>query len=159
MIEAEVNQLERGSAEGDRSVVVNGLVGNHHVRILDLLEAFLGSLVRDERGAGVLEGFAAGDVVEMVVAVNHVSDRLGRDLLDLVEIGRDRLWTSVADRVGGNHTCGRDYEHRLGVPVAEDVDVIGALDLGGRERRRLCLLLLLLRLGGRAQNRYGQRSP
>ncbi len=44
VVEAEVNQLERGSAEGDRPVVIDRLIGNHRVGILDLFEALLGFL-------------------------------------------------------------------------------------------------------------------
>src|SRR5206468_5988893 len=103
-------------------------------------EALARSLVRDERGAGVLERLAAGDVVEVVVTVDHVLDRLARDLLDLVDVGHHRLRTPVADRVGRDHARGRDDEHRLGVSVTENIDVVGAVDLGGRERRRRRLL-------------------
>jgi hypothetical protein len=86
MVEAEISQLERGAAELDRFVLIDRLIGKHRVRILNALEALFGFLVRHELGAGVLEWLAAGDVVEMVMAVNHVSDRLVGDLLDLVDI-------------------------------------------------------------------------
>jgi len=119
---------------------VHRFVGQHRVRILERDEALARSLVRDERGAGVLERLAARDVVEVVVAVDHVLHRLARDLLDLVDVGHHRLRTPVADRVGRDHARGRDHEHRLGVAVAEDVNVVGAVDLGGRERRRRRLL-------------------
>jgi hypothetical protein len=70
------------------------------VRVLDRVEAFPGPLVGDDDGAGVLERLASGDVVEVVVAVDQVLDRLGRDLLDLVDVGDDGLRAPVADRVG-----------------------------------------------------------
>ena len=56
--------------------------------------------MRDELGAGILEWFAAGDVVVVVVAINDVLDRLVGNLLDLINIGRYRLRPSIADRVG-----------------------------------------------------------
>ena len=87
MIEAEVSQLERGPPKRDRSVVIDSLVGNHRVRVLETLETRLGLFVRDERGTGILERLAASDVVEVVVAIDHVPDRLVRDLLDLFYIG------------------------------------------------------------------------
>ena len=70
---------------------------------LSTLEARLRILMRDDRGPRILERLAAGDVVEVVVAVDHVLDRLVGDLLDLLDIGRHRLRTPVADRVGGDH--------------------------------------------------------
>jgi hypothetical protein len=90
--------------------------------------------VRDELGAKILEWLAAGDVVVMMMTVDHVLDRLVRDFLDLVDINRDRLGPRQPDRVRRDDSRGRDAEHRLAVLVAEDVDVIRALDLGGRER-------------------------
>jgi hypothetical protein len=56
------------------------------VRILQGLEPRGGVLVRDDPGAGVLERLAAGDVVEVVMAVDQELDRLVGDLLDLVDI-------------------------------------------------------------------------
>src|SRR5262249_36882054 len=51
-----------------------------------------------------------------------------------------RLWPAVADRIGRDHARRRHHEHRLVVAVAEDVNVVGALYLGGRERGRRGLL-------------------
>ena len=93
--------------------------------------------MRDHDGARILEWLAAGDVVVMVVAVDQVFDGLLGDLLDLGEIGRRRLRPAVADRVGRDHARRRDDEHRLVVLIAENIDVVGALDLGGREQRRV----------------------
>jgi len=143
---------ERGVAELDRPLVAHRLVGEHRVRILERGEALLGFLVRDEGRAGLLERLAAGDMVEVVVAVDHVLDRLARDLLDLVDVGDHRLRAPVADRVGRDHAGRRDHEHRLVVSIAENVDVVGAVDLGGREG----WLRRLLRVGRRAQARGSQ---
>src|SRR5205085_4289268 len=52
----------------------------------------------------------------------------------LVDIVGHAFRPLVADRVGGNDAVLGDDEHRLGAAVAEDVDAVGALDLGGRER-------------------------
>src|ERR1019366_9189930 len=49
----------------------------------------------------------------------------------------------LADRIGGDHAVRRGDEHRLMAHIAEDVDVIRALDLGEGGRR-----LLRLRGGG-----------
>ena len=95
------------------------------------------------RGAGVLERLAAGDVVEVVVAVDQVLDRLVGDLLDLVDVLLPAGRPAVGDRIGGDHARIGDDEHRLMVAVAEDVDVVGAVDLGGLD----------LRPGGRRRRR------
>ena len=92
--------------------------------------------MRDEGGAGILERLAAGDVVIVAVAVDHVADRRLGDLADFRDVGRHRLRPALADRVGGDHALGRDDEHRLMPLIAKDVDPVGAVDLGGREQRR-----------------------
>src|SRR6266404_9544008 len=103
MVEADVAQLERRVTERDRALGVYRLVRQDRVRILEYRQALLGPLVRNDRGAGVLEGLAAGDVIEVLVAVDQVLDRLARDLLDLVDVGYDGLRTAVTDRVGRDH--------------------------------------------------------
>ena len=72
----------------------------------------------------------------MAVAVDHVPDRRLGDLADFRDIGRRRR-PALADRIGGDDAVGRDDEHRLVALIAEDVDAVGAVDLGGREQRRL----------------------
>ena len=135
VVEAEIVQLERGAAELDDLLVADRLVGQRRVRILERLEPLRGVLVRDDRGAGVLERLAAGDVVEVVVAVDQVLDRLVGDLLDLVDILLPAGRPAVGDRIGGDHAVLGDDEHRLMVAVAEDVDVVGAVDLLGLDLR------------------------
>ena len=76
MIQAQIRELQCGAAECNRSIVIYCLVGNYRVRILEPLKTFFGSLVGDECGAGVLEGLTPGYMAEMVMAVNHVPDRL-----------------------------------------------------------------------------------
>ena len=136
MVLAEIKQFERGAAEFDlAAAVIDDEVGNDDVRPFALLDQRLGILVGDEDGAEVLERLAAGDVVEMAVAVDHVADgRLG-DLADLADIG-GRRGPALADRIGGDDAVGRDDEHRLMALITEHVDVVGAGDLGGREQRR-----------------------
>ncbi|MFK4525334.1 hypothetical protein ABIF90_003315 [Bradyrhizobium japonicum] len=90
--------------------------------------------MRDEGGTEILEGLATGDVVVMVVAVDDVFDRLVGDGLDGVDIGFCR--TQIRDRVGRDHALRRHDEHRLMTAIAEDVDVLGAVDLFGRGLRR-----------------------
>ena len=111
-------------------LVVEGLVGQHRVRVLEHGQPLLGPLVRDDGGARVLERLAAGDVVVVVVAVDQVLDRLVGDLLDLVDVGLPAGRPAVGDRVGGDDARLGDDEHRLMVAVAEDVDVVGAFHLG-----------------------------
>ena len=77
MIFSDVFQLERGAAEPDGpAVVADALVGDRRVRILQDLEPLGGVLVRDDLGAGILERLAAGDVVEVDVAVDQILDGL-----------------------------------------------------------------------------------
>jgi hypothetical protein len=122
-------------------------VGDDDVGVLQRLQARLRVHVRDERGARVLEGLAALDVIVVVVAVHHVLDgRLG-DLPDLRDIRRRRLEPPLGDGVGGDHAVGRHHKHRLMSAVAEQVDIVGDL-LGLEERRRL----------GEGQERHGQRD-
>src|SRR5262249_28355820 len=66
-----------------------------------------------------------------------------------IEAGR-RRWTPQAD--GRDHPLRRHDEHRLMLHIAEDVDVVGAVDLGGGEGRRR---LRLRRGGERDTNQRG----
>ena len=118
------------------ALVVDRFVDRRDVGEIQLGQALLGALVRHEGRARILERLAAGDVIVVMVAVDHVADRRAGDLPDLVDIGGDRLRPVAADRVGGDDARGRHDEHRLMALVAEDVDVVGALDLGGGEQRR-----------------------
>src|SRR6266849_1481668 len=85
MVEADVAQLERRVTEGDRSTGVYDLVRQDRMRVLESDEPLAGAPVSDDRHSGVLEGLAAGDVVEVVVAIDQILDRLARDLLDLID--------------------------------------------------------------------------
>ena len=87
----------------------------------------------DDDGARFLERLAAGNVIVMVMAVDQILDRRLGDLADLVDIGLRRLRPAIADRVGRDHAVLGDDEHRLVVLIAEDIDVVGALDLGHGE--------------------------
>ncbi|MGY4378601.1 hypothetical protein ACVWZ3_006240 [Bradyrhizobium sp. i1.3.6] len=109
-------------------------VGEQRILLLQLEQTLLGPPVRDEGGTEILEGLATGDVVVMVVAVDDVFDRLVGDGLDGVDIGFCR--TQIRDRVGRDHALRRHDEHRLVTAIAEDVDVLGAVDLFGRGLRR-----------------------
>src|SRR5262249_22870772 len=138
MILADIVEFERGATERDVPLAANYLVGNDHVIGLERSNAGLGVGVGDKGRAEILECLAAGDVVEMAVAVDDVLDRRLGHGLDRVDIGLCR--PALADWVGRNHPRGRDDEHRLMVAVAKDIDVVG--DLGGGERRRRGLLRL-----------------
>src|SRR5262249_26276959 len=72
-----------------------------------------------------------------MMAVDQILDRRFGDLADLVQVSFCRLRAAIADRVSDNHAGGRDDEHRLVILITEDIDVVGALDLGGCKHRRL----------------------
>src|SRR5262245_39412899 len=132
MIETEIFQLQRGAAELDGpAVAADHLIGKRRMRILEHRQALLRPPVRDDGGAGVLERLAAGDVVEMMMAVDQVLDGLVGDLLDLGDIVLPAGRPSVGDRVGRDDAVPCNDEHRLMIAVAEDVNVVGAADLGG----------------------------
>src|SRR5262249_18411624 len=82
-----------------------------------------------------LNGCPPGDVVEMTVAVDHVFNRRLGDLLDFLDIGLRRR-PPQANGIGSDHTFRRHDEHRLMADVAEDVDIVAAVDFGGCEKRR-----------------------
>ena len=105
----------------------------------DHLQPLGRALVRDHPRAGVLERLAARDVVEVVVAVDQVLDRLVGDLLDLVDILLPAGRAAIGDRVGRDDAVLGDDEHRLVIAIAEDVDALGPLDLGGGDLRPLRL--------------------
>src|SRR6478609_7226927 len=138
MIAACVNEIERRAAKLDRTFAVYHLIGNDEVRGLQLGKPLFGAAMRDDGRALVLEHFAAGSVVVVMVAVDQVLDRRLGDLADLVQIGFCRLRAAIADGIRDNHAGGRHDEHRLMILIAEDVDIIGAVDLGGCEHRLLC---------------------
>lgn len=117
--------------------LAHGLVRQDRGRVLEHGEALFRRLVRNDYCAGVLERLAAGDVIEMVVAVDQVLDRLVGYLLDFVDIGHHGFRAAVADRIGRNHAGRGDNEHRLVVAIAENVDVVGPIDLLRLEQRPL----------------------
>ena len=147
VVEPEIAQFERRAAELDRLLVADQLVRHDRVRVLQHLQPRGRVLVRDHARAGVLERLAAGDVVEVVVAVDQVFDRLVGDLLDLVDILLPAGRASIGDRIGRDDAVLGDDEHRLMIAIAEDVDAFGAVDLLGFDLRPL-------RLGG---GRDGER--
>jgi hypothetical protein len=111
VVEADECQLERGVPERDRAMAVEDFVGHDRVRILDLGETLLRALERDDHRAGVLEGLAPGDVVEVMVAVNEVLDGLVGDFLDLADVSRPAGRPAVPDGVGRDHARRGDHEH------------------------------------------------
>src|SRR5204862_4179482 len=107
--------------------------------------------------SGVGEDLAAGDVVGVVVAVDHVPNGLVEALLDLVLQPAGRVGV---DRIGRDHSGGRHREHRVVGVVPEPVDLAG--DLRDLPHRRLRRLLLGERHGGWQQRQHrdddGQRE-
>src|SRR5262249_29804287 len=131
-----IEEFERRAAELQfAAVVVNDEIRNDDIRRLALLQKRLRVLVGDEDGAEVLKRLAARDMVEMAVAVYDVLDRRLGDLADLRNIS-GRRGPPLSDRIGSDHAVGCDDEHRLVALIAENVDAISALDLGGREQGR-----------------------
>jgi hypothetical protein len=104
----------------------------------------------NDRCTRILERLAAGDVVEMMVAVYEIADRLVRDLPDLGNVHGRCLRIRVAHGICGDHACGRHHEHRLRATGSEDVDVVGPVDLPGFEWGRL--------LGGRRRRGFVGRA-
>jgi hypothetical protein len=140
MIAADIDEIERSVAELDGLLVVDHLIRHHdigeqRVLLLQFEQALLGAPLRDEGRAEILERLAAGDVIVMVVAVDHVFDRLVGDGLDGVDIGLGR--TLVGNRVGGDDALGCHDKHRLMPAIAEDVDIVGAVDFFRRNRWRV----------------------
>ena len=70
VVAAHVQQLERGAAQIERAFVVYNLVGHDDIGRGKLLQLGFGVLVGDERGAQVLEQFAAGYMIIVAVAVD-----------------------------------------------------------------------------------------
>ena len=96
----------------------------------------------DDSGTGIFERLPAGDVVEVVMAVNQVSDRPVGDFPDFGDVGSASLRSAVRHRIGGDDSVAGDEEHRLVIAVAEDVNVVGAVDFGRRNLWRLRRLTL-----------------
>ena len=143
MVLADILQLQRGAAELQGSATVAyRLIGQRRVGVGKRREPRLDVLVRQDGGAGVLEGFAAGDVVVVVMAVDQILDRLVGDFLDLVDVLLAAVRPAMRHGVGRDHTRLGDDEDRLMVAVAEQIDVVGAVDLLGLDLRPLCLLSL-----------------
>ena len=97
--------------------------------ILELDEALLGPLVRDELRAQFLERLAASRMIEMMVAVDHIFDwRLG-DFPNFLDIGLRRR-ASQADRVSGDDASLDDVVGILvGMIAQRPAGKLGAFDL------------------------------
>ena len=103
VIQAGVRELHDLAAEPDDAPgVIDKLVGQRRGRVGQFLEPHFRLLVRDDRGARVLERLAAGDVVEVVVAVNQVFDRLAGDLADFRDVVGAAGGPAVGDGIGGD---------------------------------------------------------
>ena len=88
----------------------------------------------NKNGAGILERLSAGDVVVVAMTVDNVPDRRLGDLAYLGYVSRRRR-PPLPDRIGGDHAFRCDDEHGLVALITENVDAVGALDLGSREQR------------------------
>jgi len=133
MVRTDVCELQCGAAQRNCSLSIDRLVGQHRVGIVQDLQALQHSPVRDDSGTRLFEDATASNVIEVVMAVDQISDRLVRDLSDLRKVLRATFGTAVPDRIGDDDSLAGDDEHRLAVLVAERVDVVGALDLSRLE--------------------------
>src|SRR3981081_1336007 len=138
MVLADIVELERCVTKGDGSLRINDLIGNHDFVGLERGDAALGVSMCDEARAKILEGPAAGNMVEMTVTVDDIFDWRLSHLLDRSDVGLRRA--SLADRVGGDNACGRDDEHRLMATVAGNVYVVAPFGCGERRWTRLLRL-------------------
>jgi hypothetical protein len=78
----------------------------------------------------------------VMVAVDHVLDRLVGDLANLVKVLLSTIGPAVRHRVGDDHAFIGDDEHRLMIAIAKHIDTVGTRDLGGRHWRPRRLLRL-----------------
>jgi hypothetical protein len=95
-------------------------------------------LVTDDARTRILERLAAGRVIEVVVAVDQVLDRLVGDLPDFVDVLLAAGRPAVGDRIGRDDAVLGDDEHRLVIAIAENINAVGTVDLGGLDLRSLC---------------------
>src|SRR5262245_61290565 len=128
------------------------------MRVFELLQALLGPHVGDDLRTRILEGFAAGDVIEVMMAVDQILDRFIGYLLDLLDIALPAGRFAVGDRIGGDHPGLGDNEHRLMIDIAENVDVVRAWHLGGLDGGTVGLRLELACERQQAANGHGRQQ-
>src|SRR3954449_3671767 len=87
MVLADIVELECCVTKGDGSLRINDLIGNHDFVGLERGDAALGVSMCDEARSKILEGPAAGDMVEMTVTVDDIFDWRLSHLLDRFDIG------------------------------------------------------------------------
>ena len=148
MIESEVIQLNHRAAQLDHAALVAyHFVGQHRMGILQYFKALFGQMMCDHARAGILEYLAAGDVIKVMVAVDHVLDGFVGDLADFIQIRLPAGGSAIGHGVGYDHAVVGDDENRLVIDVAKNVNAVRAIDLGDLNRRaRGCL-----RKGGAGQ--------
>src|SRR5690348_18504977 len=88
-----------------------------------------------EGGAELLEGLAPGNMIIVMMAIDHIFDRLVRHGLDRVDIGLGR--TLIGNGIGSDDALRRHDEHRLVIAVPKDIDVVCAVHLSGGNLRRV----------------------
>ena len=133
MVAADIDQLQDGAAEIDRRAVAEGDL-RHRGRPLLADDGLLGLVVRHHRRR-IGPHLAAGDMVGMVVAVDHELDRLVRPAL--LQLVLEPARRCRVDRIGGDDARRRHGKHRIVAVVAEAIDL--ARDLGDLAHRRLRL--------------------
>src|SRR5262245_65705865 len=124
MVRVDVDEFKRGTAERDHLLLVYNLVRHYdrveqRVLLFRPLEMSLGIFVCDDDRALILKRFAAGDVIEMGVAIDKILHWLVGNSLDLSEIGRHCFWTIAGDRGGRYHTLRRHEDRGALSRVAE----------------------------------------
>src|SRR6516165_10705060 len=123
MVASDIGQFEPGASKADHAGIADTAIRQDRIRIIERREALLDILMRNEGGPKRLEWLAAGDVIVMMMAVDHVLDRFIRDFLDLVDVSRNGLRTGKSDRIGHDYSIFRNDEHRLMIGVAVYVNV------------------------------------
>ena len=96
---------------GQRTLVLDHFIGHDDVGWLQPLQLRLGIAMGNKTRTKVFEWLATGDVIVVVVAVDDVFDGLTCHLLDLIDVGGDRLRAPKTDGIGRNDPIRGDDEH------------------------------------------------
>src|SRR5688572_18846703 len=99
MVRSDIGQLQRSSAQRDGSLTVDGFVRYDGVRLLQGLQALLRPSVRDDSRTSLLECLPSGDVIEVMVAVDQIANRLVGDLANFGQVLCAALRAAVPDGV------------------------------------------------------------
>src|SRR5688572_11290899 len=99
-----MSEFKRDTAQPDRFACIECFVGYHRMWLVENSQSFLRLPVRDHPRASLFESLPTGNVVEMVVTVNQVTDGLVRDLPDFRKVLGSALRPSVPYGIRSDHT-------------------------------------------------------